>query len=144
MRCHMWGRGGSLEITRRTDYAIRLLQELQRRGGGPVSVRELAERQHVPYAFARTVQRDLVAAGIIITVRGSAGGSVLAVAASDLTLLDIVTAIQGQPAVSVCSRDPQWCAQSGGCAVHRVWCELDRRMRDYLGSMTLAGLSTDA
>lgn len=132
-----------MEITRRTDYAIRLLQELERRGAGPVSVRELAERQQVPYAFARAVQRDLVAAGIVTTVRGSAGGCVLAVAASDLTLLDIISAIQGKPAVSVCSSDPAWCAQSGGCSVHRVWCELDAMTREFLGGKTLAGLSAD-
>ena len=132
-----------MEITRRTDYAIRLLQELDRRGGGPVSVRELAERQAVPYAFARAVQRDLVAAGLVTTVRGRSGGCVLVRDSESITLLDIVSAIQGEPAASVCSRDPQWCAQSGGCSVHRVWCELDAITREFLGRKTLAGLNAD-
>lgn len=132
-----------MEITRRTDYAIRLLIELANSGGGPVSVRELAVRQHVPYAFARAVQRDLVAEGLVTTVRGSRGGAVLSADPTDLTLLQIVTAIQGEPSVSVCSREPQWCSMSGGCAVHLVWRGADEMLRDYLGSKTLAGLCSN-
>jgi len=129
-----------VEITRRTDYAIRLLLELVRSGGGPVSVRELATRQCVPYAFARAVQRDLVAQGLLTTLRGAKGGAVLAIAPADLTLLRIVTAVQGEPSVSVCSTDPAWCSLSAGCSVHRVWRGADDMLRDYLGSKTLAGL----
>jgi len=132
-----------MEITRRTDYAIRLLLELARSNEGPVSVRELAERQSVPYAFARTVQRDLVAAGFITTVRGAKGGAVLAVDPHDVTLLQIVSAMQGVPSVAVCASDPTWCALSGGCAVHRVWAGADAVLHEYLGNMTLAGLTTD-
>ena len=132
-----------MEITRRTDYSIRMLQELVRCGGGPVSVRELAERQHVPYAFARAVQRDLVGAGFITTVRGAKGGAVLARDADTITLYDVVTAMQGAPSVAVCAHDPAWCEFSGGCAVHTVWCEADEMLRAFLGSKTLAGLSVE-
>lgn len=129
-----------MQITRRTDYGIRLLLELIRAGGGPVAVRKLAERQGVPYAFARAVQRDLSAAGLVTTVRGAAGGAVLARPPEETTLLDVVTATQGIPSVSLCSHDPEWCARSGSCAVHSVWCGADVMLRGYLSSMTLAGL----
>ena len=129
-----------MEITRRTDYGIRLLLELARAGGGPVSVRELAEQQSVPYAFARAVQRDLSAAGLITTVRGAKGGAVLAREPREITLLDAVSATQGTPSVSVCSHDSAWCSRSGSCAVHTVWCGADTMLRDYLSEKTLAGL----
>ena len=132
-----------MEITRRTDYAIRLLQELVRSGDGPVSVRELAERQRVPYAFARSVQRDLVAAGFITTVRGAKGGAVLARTPESITLYEVVSSMQGAPSVSVCAHDPAWCEFSAGCAVHRVWCEADEMLREFLGSKTLAGLTVN-
>lgn len=130
-----------MEVTRKTDYAIRLLQELARSGGGPVSVRELAERQNVPYAFARSVQRDLVSAGFVTTLRGAKGGVVLARTPASITLYDVVASMQGTPSVAVCAHDPEWCEFSGGCAVHRVWCDADAMLREFLGSKTLAGLS---
>ena len=108
-----------------------------------MSVRELAERQHVPYAFARAVQRDLTACGFITTVRGAKGGAVLAGDAGTITLYDVVSAMQGAPSVAVCASDPGWCEFSNGCAVHDVWCEADEMLREFLGSKTLAGLSVD-
>jgi len=130
-----------VEITRRTDYAIRLLLELVRSGGGPLSVRELAERQQVPYAFARSVQRDLVSAGFVTTIRGAKGGAVLGKGADEVTLYDVVHAIQGEPTVAVCASHPEWCAMSGTCTVHGVWCEADEMLGEFLKSKTLAGLS---
>jgi len=130
-----------VEITRRTDYAIRLLLELVRSGGGPVSVRQLAERQQVPYAFARSVQRGLVGAGLISTVRGAKGGAVLAREPDNVTLYEVVSSMQGVPSVAACVNDPEWCSLAGGCAVHGVWCDADEMLREFLGSKTLAGLS---
>lgn len=132
-----------MEITRRTDYAIRMLLELTRSGGGPLSVRQLAERQGVPYAFARAVQRDLLEHEFITTVRGARGGAVLAKNPAEVSLLDVVTAIQGVPSVAVCAHDPSWCGYAGSCTVHRVWCETDEMLRNHLGSKTLAGLIAD-
>jgi len=132
-----------VEITRRTDYGIRLLLQLARSDEGPVPVRRLAEIQGVPYAFARAVQRDLHAAGLITTVRGAQGGAFLSRPAKEITLLDAVKATQGAPSISVCSHDPAWCARSGSCAVHGVWRGADAMLRDYLGRKTLAGLLDD-
>ena len=129
-----------MEITRRTDYAIRILMELARSDGGPVSVRTLATSQDVPYAFARGIQRDLTAAGLVESRRGAAGGAMLARSAEDITLLDVVHATQTNSSCSVCTNDPAWCNRMGGCAVHRVWREADEMMAKYLGTKSLAGL----
>lgn len=130
-----------MEITRRTDYGIRMLLALaEAEESCPISVRELAEIQGVPYAFARAVQRDLAAAGLVTVRRGAAGGLCLARPPSDITLLDAVVATQGEPTVAVCAADPGWCARSGGCTVHRVWHDADMLLREYLGTKTLAGL----
>ena len=129
-----------MEVTRRTDYAIRILLELARVGGGPVSVRELAETQGVPYAFARGIQRELVAAKLVESRRGASGGILLARPAAEVTLLDIANAMQGDVSCSVCSRDPKWCSRMSTCEVHHVWRETDSMVREYLGTKSLAGL----
>ena len=129
-----------MEITRRTDYAIRMLMELARCGGGPVSVRSLAESQDVPYAFARGIQRELSEAGLVESRRGAAGGAVLTRSPAEITLLDVVRATQSHTSCSVCTNDPTWCNRMGGCTVHRVWREADEMMTGYLGTKSLAGL----
>lgn len=132
-----------MQITRRADYGIRMLVELASRGDEPVSVRDLAERTDVPYAFARSVQRDLSAANLVESHRGAKGGITLSRPASQITLLDIVSATQGMPSVAVCSADPDWCARAGGCSVHQVWRGADKLLHGYLHERTLAGLIDD-
>lgn len=129
-----------MEVTRRTDYAIRILLELARVGGGPLSVRELADRQGVPYAFARGIQRELVSAGLITTLRGARGGILLSRPASEIDLRQIADAMQGDISCAVCSRDPQWCDRMSDCEVHKVWREVDSMVGDFLSTKSLAGL----
>jgi len=129
-----------VEVTRRTDYAIRILLELARVGGGPLSVRELAERQGVPYAFARGIQRELVASELVTARRGAHGGILLARPACEITLRDIATAKQGDVSCSVCSRDPKWCDRMSNCEAHQVWREVDSMVSEYLATKSLAGL----
>ena len=129
-----------MDITRRTDYAIRILLELARSDGDPVSVRTLATTQEVPYAFARGIQRDLAAAELVQTRRGASGGVVLGRDPRDISLLDVVRATQTSDSCSVCTRDPTWCSRMGGCVVHRVWREADEMMGNYLSGQSLAGL----
>ena len=132
-----------MEITRRTDYAIRMMTALADAGEAcPISVRALAEAQGVPYAFSRTVQRDLMTAGLVAATRGATGGLCLTRPSTEITLLQIVEATQGTPSIATCSADPKWCGRSGTCSAHRVWCEIDALVREQLGSKTLAGLSS--
>lgn len=105
-----------------------------------MSVRNLADVQGVPYAFARGIQRDLVAAGLVETRRGASGGVVLARPAEEISILDVVRATQTQSSCSVCVHDPTWCDRRGGCSVHRVWRETDEMVAGYLGEKSLAGL----
>jgi Rrf2 family protein len=130
-----------VEITRRTDYAVRMMLELARAEPGvPVSVRALSERQGVPYAFARGIQRGLVDAKLAESRRGVHGGLVMTRPASEVSLLDIIEAIEGPLALNMCTSDPGWCARMGGCSVHQVWKGADNLLRDYLGSKSLEGL----
>lgn len=131
-----------MDITRRTDYAIRILLELARRDGEcPISVRALSESQGVPYAFARGIQRQLVEAGLVESVRGTKGGICLARTASSISLLDVIEAIQGPVSCSVCTSDPSWCSRMGGCGVHRVWKGADELLKEYLGRQVVSDLA---
>jgi len=105
-----------------------------------ISVREMAEEKKVPYAFARSIQRDLIDAGLVITRLGASGGALLARNPEDINLYEIVTAIQGSVSCSVCKRDPEWCENIEDCPAHEVWEEIDMLIKDNLEARSLADL----
>lgn len=129
-----------MEISRRTDYALRILLDLARSGGEPVSVRTIAGRQEVPYAFARGIGRELASAGLAESSRGVNGGLVLARSPDEISVLQVVEAMQGPVSCAVCTNDPGWCKRMGACSVHGVWSGADEMLKKYLGSKSLGGL----
>jgi Rrf2 family protein len=129
-----------MDISRRTDYAIRLVSALATSDGTPRSVRVVAEEYDVPYAFARSIQHDLSLAGIIKSTRGVNGGMVLVKDPSQMTLLDIVTSMQGVPSTAICAREEDWCPREENCPYHKVWVGLDNIIADYLSSVSISDL----
>lgn len=128
-----------MDITRRCDYACRMLRAVCL-ASDRVSVTDIAESEGVPYSFARSIQHDLVKAGFLSTSRGARGGVSLARDLSDVTVLDVLRAVEGSIACSPCSEDPAYCTRSCTCAYHRVWCGADRLLEEYFGSITLEDL----
>lgn len=129
-----------MEISRRTDYAIRLIAALVESDGEPLSVRSAAEQEDVPYAFARSIQHDLVLAGLVASRRGAHGGMVLCRPAEELTLLEIVESVQGPLSVSICAREQGWCPRDEACPFHKMWKGADEILRDYLSSVSMKEL----
>ena len=129
-----------MDITRRCDYACRILRAAYQSGDAYVSVSGIAEAEDIPYAFARSIQHDLVKAGLIRTVRGARGGLVLACDPAEVTMLDVLEALQGPVSVSVCVVDPAYCDKHAGCAYNKVWQGADRLLGAYFSQITLGGL----
>ena len=129
-----------MEITRKADYSIRLIAALVAQDGKPLSVREAAQAQDVPYTFARSIQHDLVLSGFVRSLRGAHGGMVLAKDPDALTLLELVEAVQGPLNIAVCTSSPEWCNREGACRFHPVWEGANKIIRDYLSSVTIKQL----
>lgn len=126
-----------MEISRRTDYAIRLIAALVQSNGEPLSVRAAADEQDVPYAFARSIQHDLVLSGLVSSRRGAHGGMVLNRDPKELTLLEIIESVQGPLSIAICAREQDWCPRDKTCPFHRMWQGADQIMRDYLSSVSI-------
>jgi len=129
-----------MEITRRTDYAIRLIAALLQQNGVPYSVREAAETQGVPYAFARSIQHELVQQGVLKSVRGARGGMLLNVDPEKFTLYELIEIVQGSVSVAICANDQVWCSRSETCQFHKVWEGANVILKDYLTSVTIKDL----
>lgn len=129
-----------MEISRKTDYAIRLVTAMMQNEGKPLSVRTAAKNQGIPYSTARGVQHDLTKSGLITTVRGAHGGMVLAVDPDKYTLTQLIETIQGPISLAVCLSEEGWCPRDGTCVFHKVWHGGSEELRSYFSSVTLGEL----
>lgn len=129
-----------MDISRKTDYALRMLTALVREPSGVISVRTAADANGVPYSFARSIQRDLAESGIVESLRGAHGGMCLVMAPSRVTLLAIVEAMQGPLVLSACeSCGPECsaCPRMDLCRLNPIWRGAQELLESYLGSVTL-------
>lgn len=129
-----------MDITRRCDYACRILRAAYKSGDAYVSVSDIAEAEDIPYAFARSIQHDLVKAALIKTVRGARGGLALNCDPATVTVLDVLESVQGPVSVSLCAIDPEYCEKQEGCAYSKVWQGADRLLNGYFAAITLRDL----
>ena len=125
------------------NYALSMLMLLAINLDSVISVREIAQRQNVPYAFARSIQRDLIKAGLTTTKFGVTGGVLLAREPESITLYDIVTAIHGD--TTYLSREVPHShdmpdEHSHNSWVHPIWAEADQVVTEFLKSKKLTDL----
>ncbi len=129
-----------MDVTRRCDYACRILRAAYKSGEAYVSVSDIAEQEDIPYAFARSIQHDLVKGGLIKTVRGARGGLALNCDPAAVTLLEVLEAVQGPVSISLCVMDPAYCDKQKDCAYNKLWQGADRLLNAYFGAITLKDL----
>ncbi len=129
-----------MEITRRCDYACRIVRAAYKQGDSYSSIAQIAKEEDIPYSFARSIQHELVKAGILKTTRGVHGGLALNCDLSELTLKELIEAVQDPVSASPCSVDPEFCHHSDKCSFHAAWCGLDALINSYLSSLVLSDL----
>ncbi len=129
-----------LELTKKADYALRLMVEIAASTGSSLTTSEVARSEEIPYQFLRKVAQDLVAAGLLNSSRGSHGGLSLAHPAQTISLLEIVRAVD-EPAVSRCVIDPTACTRRYRCVIYPVWRRLQREMERAMEVVLLSDLA---
>lgn len=132
-----------ITIGRQTDYAARIVLHLaSAEGEGMVTASEIAARRLIPPAFIRRIVTRLSQAGILRTVRGSGGGIALARAASEITLKQVVEAMEGPIALNACLVTGSECPLAEACPVQEAWAEGTRNLSNYLDDIRFDGLAS--
>jgi Rrf2 family protein len=137
-RWHDWSQGSEVEIPAKADYAIRALLGLAAQGGGPLPGASLADEQQIPAKFLEAILGELRRAGIVTSRRGKDGGYRLNRPASEITLADVIRAIDG-PLAEVRGERPE-ATSYDGAAVHLgfVWIAVRVALRNVLERTSLA------
>ena len=135
-------------MSTRGDYASRALLSLALHAdeSGPTSVRDIAERTGLPQPYLEQILLALKGAGIVRSKRGVGGGYILAREPSQITLGEIVSAVDGPIAVGDFGEPHQdgACDHEGQCVLLAVWAGISSRIRSHLDSFTLADIATMA
>lgn len=130
-----------MQLTRQGEYAIRAVLELARLPYGEVvSTKEVADRQGVPEAFLAKIMQILSRSDIVFTVRGPQGGVRLARSADEISLRQVVEAVEGPIYLNSCLANGAPCHQSPQCRVHQVWMRAQKAMLNELEGVSLAQL----
>ncbi|HET7090494.1 MAG TPA: Rrf2 family transcriptional regulator [Anaerolineae bacterium] len=134
-----------MEITRQSDYAVRAVLDLAMLSDDERAFSEaIAGRQDIPTAFLTKIFSRLSAEGIVTTRRGVKGGVHLARPASEITMLEVIEAIDGPIALNRCTRRPSDCSLDATCAVYPIWRTLCDELRARLNSITFEMLAASA
>lgn len=130
-----------MRLTARSEYGMLALIDLaEAYGERPLSVRELAEERELPTPFLEQLFAALRRAELVTGVRGPHGGFTLARDPKTITALDIVEALEGELAPTVCTQQSA-CDRSESCAASGVWTDVASSVRDALASWDLATLA---
>lgn len=132
-----------MRVSAKADYAVRACAELAASPhGDPVAVDVLAQGQDLPVSFLERILGDLRRGGVVVSVRGRSGGYRLARPAAEITLADVIRAVDG-PLVTVRDERPPSLAYEGSAAsLLDVWVALRTSVRDVLDGVTLESLVT--
>jgi Rrf2 family protein len=124
-------------VTRETDYAVRCVLYLAREKDLVANVTEISHAMQIPKTFLAKILQRLIRSKIVGSLRGMNGGFKLAKKPVDISLLDIMEAIQGPAGINVCAVDSKKCQRSSSCAVHPVWVDIRKEVENRLKKETI-------
>ncbi len=126
-------------VSTKGRYALLLMTELAK-DGGSVPLRELAERQNLPYKYAENIVGLLVRAGFLESRRGKAGGYSLVKKPEEYTLAEILKKTETSLSATECTGSSESCPHAATCPTLPVWRGLDETVDAYLSQYTLVDL----
>jgi Rrf2 family protein len=131
----------SMEISRRTDYGVRVILDLASLPmDGRTATQEIAIRQNIPSPFLAKIISQLSLAGLVTTYRGAGGGVALARPPSEINLLQVIEALEGPIHLNRCAIQPDACPRKEHCAVHDIWVQAQEDLTALLSDTTFDGL----
>jgi Rrf2 family protein len=128
-----------MQITKQADYALRAVMYLAKlEEGGKASTRDIAESQQIPPSFLAKIISQLSIAGLIQTSRGAHGGVSLARPGEEVSIMEVVEAIDGPMLLNECTSAPHLCPFGTDCPLHKIWCETRKELHDRLSTATFS------
>lgn len=127
-----------MKLSTKGRYSTRLMIDLALNGAkGPVLLKDIARRQEISEKYLGHLVPLLKNAGLVNATRGAKGGFTLALQPKEITLKDIIAAVEGPICLVGCVEDPSICKKVAGCAARDFWGEATQAILQVLESFTL-------
>ena len=130
-------------ITRETDYAARIIRDLNR--GGRKTIDEICQNEQIPRQFGYKILKKLAKSGMVRIFRGAGGGYTLAMDPRRITLFDIITAIDGELLLCECLAHGFDCPLQGSgkkaCGIHKELARIQKILLGHLKEKSLAEIA---
>ncbi len=134
-----------MQITRQADYALRAIYHLTKLDPTQrAATSQIAEEQRIPPSFLAKIISQLSIAGLIHTSRGARGGVSLARSPEEITILEVVEAIDGPIALNECTSSPEACPFGENCPLRKLWCGTQSELIEKLATTTFAQFMSEA
>jgi Rrf2 family protein len=134
-----------IQMSTRSRYGLRLMLALALNyGQGITLMKEVSRREGISEKYLGQIIIPLKNAGLVTSQRGAHGGYALSRPPEEITVRDVVVAIEGNITPVPCLEDPEACARVTSCVATRVWKKLAEDMEGSLSSFTLAELARQA
>jgi Rrf2 family protein len=126
-----------MQITRQADYAVRAVLYLTKLGPDRrAATSQIAQEQHIPPSFLAKIVSQLSVAGLLQTSRGARGGVSLARPPEEISLLEVVEAIDGPILLNECVAGNGICVFGDTCPMRPVWCDAQVELVERLKTTT--------
>src|SRR2546421_9138961 len=133
-----------LRLSKKADYALMAMKHLAVRGDrGSSSAREIAALYDIPIELMAKVLQSLVRRGLLFSHQGTRGGYELARRPTQISVADVIQAIEGPVTVTACSTEENQCEQFAKCNVRDPLWKVRERILSALGDCTIAELAAD-
>ena len=131
-----------MELSRAADYAVRTMVDLATFASAKRLVTaDVARREQIPRAILARIVAHLAQRGLVTSRRGKRGGVSLGRRAENISLLEVVEAIEGPIVLNRCLRSPAECPLCRDCSAHDVWLDAQARLRSFLQEISIAELA---
>ena len=127
-------------ISTKGRYALRVMIDLAEHGGGPLPLKDIAERQEISKKYLEIIVKDLVDKNLVKGASGKGGGYRLCKNADDYSVGEILEATEGPLNVVACLAADQTCPRAKSCKTLPLWTEYDKMVHGFLFSKKLSDL----
>lgn len=130
-----------MRVTRKSDYGLRALFTLAKHyDQTPVSIAQIASEHSIPDPFLEKIMQELREAGLVEAVHGRGGGYTLTNPPTEISVRDVVKALEGEIALVVCLDPDLVCQIESGCPTSSFWAMINQKFEESLEAFTLADM----
>ncbi|MGV8056804.1 MAG: RrF2 family transcriptional regulator [Smithellaceae bacterium] len=131
-----------MKLSTRSRYGVRFMAALAcEYGGKSLFLKDIAADEEISEKYLSLIVIPLRSAGLIKSQRGARGGYALARSPRDVTLCDVVEALEGDTCLVRCVKQPSKCDRAAICPTRDIWSSLGDKIRETLKSVTIAELA---